>query len=45
MLVDCSAHETCFAGCLVKVGEKLCLLIVVVLMDAVVPGYAVACEV
>lgn len=45
MLVEGGFHEPCLAGSLVEVGEELCLLVVVVLMDAVVPGYAVACEV
>lgn len=45
MLVVCSTHEPFLAGRLVEVREELGLLVVVVLVDAVVPGYAVACEV
>lgn len=45
MLVEGGLHEPCLAGSLVEVGEELCLLVVVVLMDAVMPGYAVACEI
>lgn len=45
MLVEGGSHESYLAGSLVEVGEELCLLVMVMLMDAVVPGYAVACEV
>lgn len=45
MLIEGGLHEPCLAGSLVKVGEELCLLVMMMLMDAVVPGYAVAREV
>lgn len=45
MLVYCGAHKPGLASGLVDVGKEFCLLVVVMLMHAVVPGYAVACEV
>lgn len=45
MLVEGGTHEPCLAGGLVEIRKELGLLVVVVLVDAVVPGYAVACEV
>jgi hypothetical protein len=45
MLINRGAHEPGLASRLVEAREEFCLLVVMVLMDTVVLGYAVACEV
>jgi hypothetical protein len=45
MLFDCGAHEPGIASRSIDVAEELCLLVVVVLVNTVVPGYAVASKV
>lgn len=45
MLVDCGALDPGLASGFIDVGEEFCLLVVVVLVNTVVPGYVVTYKV